>query len=97
MYLYVKRCIDIVCSGLGLVVVFPILVVLALLIGIQMGRPIMFKQMLPGLNGKSFYMRYEFDRVSPSVDSVPGLYNIGILQLAVKENCLPWLGTGIIL
>lgn len=56
MYLYVKRCVDIVCSGLGLVVTFPILVVLALLIGIQMGRPIIFKQLRPGLKGKPFYM-----------------------------------------
>jgi sugar transferase EpsL len=67
MYLYVKRCIDIVCSGLGLVVVFPILVVLALLIGIQMGRPIMFKQMRPGLNGDPFYM-YKFRTMTNAKD-----------------------------
>ena len=46
-------------SGLGLVIFSPILMVLAILIWIQMGRPIMFKQMRPGLHGRSFFM-YKF-------------------------------------
>ncbi len=59
MYLFIKRCMDMVGSGLGLVIFSPILMVLAILIWIQMGRPIMFKQMRPGLHGRSFFM-YKF-------------------------------------
>ena len=41
MYPVVKRCIDIVVAGLGLIVLSPILVVITV-VWIQMGWPIMF-------------------------------------------------------
>jgi len=59
MYPVIKRCIDVVGAGLGLVVFSPVLIVLAIMIWIQMGRPVMFKQMRPGLQGRSFFM-YKF-------------------------------------
>lgn len=59
MYPFAKRCLDIVVAGLGLIVISPVLIVLAIMIWIQMGRPVMFKQMRPGLHGLSFFM-YKF-------------------------------------
>ena len=56
MYLFVKRVIDMIMSGLGLIILSPLLVIISVIIFIQMGRPVLFKQMRPGLNGKPFYM-----------------------------------------
>ena len=56
MYPFVKRCTDIVGAGLGLIVLSPFLVITAIAVWVRLGRPIIFKQMRPGLNGKPFYM-----------------------------------------
>ncbi len=67
MHSAVKRFSDIILAGLGLVVLFPVLVVLSLMISAQMGRPVLFKQMRPGLNGKPFYM-YKFRTMTNEKD-----------------------------
>jgi len=56
MYPVIKRCIDIVGAGLGLIVLSPVLAVVAVAIWVQMGRPILFRQIRPGLNGQAFSM-----------------------------------------
>ena len=52
----VKRTIDIVCSGLGLIVLSPILLITAVLIRIKLGSPIFFTQDRLGKDGKVFKM-----------------------------------------
>lgn len=52
----IKRCIDIIGSGLGLIVLSPILFVLAFMITLRLGRPVLFTQTRPGLYGKPFRM-----------------------------------------
>ena len=56
MYPVIKRCIDVVGAGLGLIVLSPVLAVVAVAIWVQMGRPILFRQIRPGLNGQAFSM-----------------------------------------
>lgn len=56
MYPFVKRCIDIVGAGLGLVILSPVLLVVAIAIWWNMGRPIFFQQQRPGYKGKPFKM-----------------------------------------
>ncbi len=51
-----KRAFDIFIGGTVLVALSPILLVLAVLILISMGRPIMFKQWRAGMDGKAFQM-----------------------------------------
>lgn len=51
-----KRAIDIVCSGLGLIVLSPILLITAVLIRIKLGSPIFFTQDRLGKDGKVFKM-----------------------------------------
>lgn len=68
MYPFVKRCIDIVGAGVGLVVLLPILMVLVILIAMQMGRPIVFKQIRPGLKGRPFKM-YKFRTMTDERDA----------------------------
>lgn len=52
----VKRFIDIVCSGLGLIVLSPILLITAIFIRIKLGSPIFFTQDRVGKDGKIFKM-----------------------------------------
>ena len=53
MYLFVKRVIDMILSGLALIILSPLLVIISLVILIKMGMPILFKQMRQA-NGKPF-------------------------------------------
>ena len=54
-----KRVFDIILSSILIVIFSPIMVLIALLIYIKMGRPILFRQTRPGLNEKLFTI-YKF-------------------------------------
>ena len=56
---YVKRLIDIILSLLAIVILSPVLIVVAILVRVKLGSPILFKQARPGKNGKIFYL-YKF-------------------------------------
>lgn len=64
---YIKRLIDIVCSAGALVILSPILLVVALLVRIKLGEPVIFKQERPGRGAKSFYL-YKFRSMKDSKD-----------------------------
>jgi sugar transferase EpsL len=51
---YLKRPLDLLAAGLGLVALAPVLAVLALLVRIKLGSPVFFRQMRPGLHGRPF-------------------------------------------
>ena len=50
----VKRLIDIIIAGLGLFFLLPFFAVLALLVRVFMGAPILFRQERPGFHGQPF-------------------------------------------
>jgi len=50
----VKRALDLAVSALALVILSPVLAVIAGLIWLRLGRPILFKQERPGLRGEPF-------------------------------------------
>ena len=52
----VKRAIDIVCSGIGLILLSPVLVIAAILIRKNLGAPVFFTQDRIGKDGKVFKM-----------------------------------------
>lgn len=54
MSLWIKRAIDFVASAFGLVILSPIIAAAALLIRITMGKPVLFRQMRPGLREQPF-------------------------------------------
>ena len=54
-----KRLIDIIISLIGLIISIPIIVIISLIIYFDMGRPIFFKQIRPGLHAKPFVL-YKF-------------------------------------
>jgi sugar transferase EpsL len=54
MSLLVKRVIDILLSGCGLLVLGPLMAMIALLVGACDGGPVLFRQTRPGYKGKPF-------------------------------------------
>lgn len=56
---YFKRLFDLTCSLLALIVLFPFLLMIALLVRIKLGKPIFFKQRRPGFHEKIFTL-YKF-------------------------------------
>jgi sugar transferase EpsL len=54
-----KRCFDLFFSGLGLLLISPLLLVLAILVRVKLGTPVLFKQLRPGYQCRPFYM-YKF-------------------------------------
>lgn len=55
----IKRIIDLLLSGLALLVLSPVYLVLAVLVGRRLGSPVIFSQQRPGRNGRIFEM-YKF-------------------------------------
>jgi sugar transferase EpsL len=62
-----KRLFDIVISCSLLVVLFAIFILIAILVRIKLGPPIIFKQQRPGLFGKPFYL-YKFRTMTDGRD-----------------------------
>lgn len=54
---FFKRLLDILISGIGLICLSPVLIVLAVLVRVKLGSPIIFKQERPGLNEKIFTLK----------------------------------------
>jgi len=54
-----KRLFDLVAVISGLCLLWPLLLLLALLVRLKLGSPILFRQQRPGLHGKPFYI-YKF-------------------------------------
>ena len=52
--LWIKRAIDIIVSAFAVVLLSPVMLVIALLIRVRMGRPVLFRQERPGLDGALF-------------------------------------------
>ncbi|MDR1385300.1 MAG: sugar transferase [Planctomycetaceae bacterium] len=62
-----KRLMDITGALFGLIVFFPILLVVTIGVRLKMGSPILFKQQRPGLHGKPFFM-YKFRTMTNAKD-----------------------------
>jgi len=54
---FFKRVLDVVISGIGLICISPILLLLAVLVRVKLGSPVIFKQERPGLNEKIFTLK----------------------------------------
>ena len=54
-----KRLFDLLVSALGLILLSPLLLILALLVRINLGAPVLFRQARPGYKGKIFNL-YKF-------------------------------------
>ncbi|KZZ48355.1 sugar transferase [Oleiphilus sp. HI0118] len=51
-----KRTLDVLLAAFALVILCPVILVTAILVSIGLGRPVLFRQTRPGLNGQPFEM-----------------------------------------
>ena len=64
---YMKRALDILLSGLALIVLSPVLLVTAILVRIKLGSPVIFHQDRPGKDGEIFRL-YKFRSMTDEKD-----------------------------
>ena len=64
----IKRAIDVLGAALLLVVLSPVMVAVALAVAICMGRPVIFRQLRPGLGGREFEL-LKFRTMTNATDS----------------------------
>lgn len=64
---FIKRPMDVLLSLIAIVVFSPVLVLVALLVRIKLGSPVLFKQERPGMNEKIFTM-YKFRTMTDKRD-----------------------------
>src|SRR5947209_2080575 len=67
-----KRLFDLIFTGPVLLVLAPFLLVIAFLIRLKLGSPVLFRQQRPGLRGKPF-MIYKFRTMSDARDAAGNL------------------------
>jgi undecaprenyl phosphate N,N'-diacetylbacillosamine 1-phosphate transferase len=64
---FIKRPMDLILSLIAIFVLSPVFLVVAILVRVKLGSPILFKQQRPGLNGKIFTM-YKFRTMTDERD-----------------------------
>ena len=64
---YIKRPLDITLSLIALIVLSPVMLIIAILVRVNLGSPVIFKQRRPGLNEKIFTM-YKFRTMTDERD-----------------------------
>lgn len=65
--LYVKRVLDFILSLGAIIILLPVFIIVALLVRVNLGSPIIFKQERPGLNEKLFIL-YKFRTMNDKRD-----------------------------
>lgn len=64
---FLKRPLDFILSLLAIIFLSPIFIIVALLVRVKLGKPVLFKQERPGLNEKIFTM-YKFRTMTNATD-----------------------------
>lgn len=64
---YLKRPLDFILSLIGIIILSPLMLIIAILVRINLGSPVIFKQKRPGLNEKIFTL-YKFRTMTDERD-----------------------------
>ena len=64
---YIKRTLDLILSLMALIVLMPLMIIIGILVRINLGSPIIFKQKRPGKNEKIFTL-YKFRTMTDKRD-----------------------------
>lgn len=83
-YLFVKRCFDVVASGLGMIVLSPVFLVLSLIIKLNDGGNVFYKHERLGKNGKIIYL-YKFRSMKMNADNLEEMLSPEELEIFQKE------------
>ncbi|CCV65100.1 Undecaprenyl-phosphate galactose phosphotransferase [Paracholeplasma brassicae] len=70
---FIKRPMDFILSFMALIVLSPVLIVVAILVRIKLGSPVLFKQARPGQNEKIFHL-YKFRTMTNQKDAQGSLF-----------------------
>jgi sugar transferase EpsL len=62
-----KRWLDVAGACVGLLVLMPVMLAVALLVRLRLGRPVLYRQSRPGLDGRSFTL-IKFRTMRPEID-----------------------------
>jgi len=65
---FIKRILDFILSLIALIILSPVFLIVAILVRVKLGSPILFKQQRPGLNEKIFTM-YKFRTMTDKKDN----------------------------
>ena len=88
---YVKRLFDIICSVCGLAILSPVLLIVAILVRVKLGSPVIFRQERPGLNGRLFLL-YKFRSMTDKTDGngelLPDSVRLTTFGKALRETSL---------
>ena len=84
VYLLVKRCFDIVASGLGMIVLSPVFLVLSLIIKLSDGGNVFYKHERIGKDGKKIYL-YKFRSMKMNADNLEEMLTPEELEIFQKE------------
>lgn len=93
----IYRIRDIVCAGLGLLLIWPLLLMIALAVRLDSPGPVFFRQDRVGLNGATFRihkfrtMHVSLTGPAVSTDSDPRITRVGRILRATKFDELPQL------
>ena len=63
-----KRFFDLGCSLIAIIFLSPLLIALAIVVRLTLGRPVLFRQQRPGLNGRPFII-YKFRTMAETRDA----------------------------
>lgn len=86
-----KRLFDLIASALALIVLSPVLGLTALLVRIQLGGPILFRQQRPGYKGRPFHIfkfRTMIDRFAPDGSLLPDSERLTRFGRALRSTSL---------
>lgn len=64
---YIKRPLDFLLALSGVIILSPVMLLVAVLVRVKLGSPVIFKQARPGMNEKIFYM-YKFRSMTDEKD-----------------------------
>lgn len=64
---HLKRPLDFLMALIGLVVLSPLMLAIAIMVSVKLGRPVIFKQLRPGLNERIFTL-YKFRTMTDECD-----------------------------
>lgn len=67
-----KRALDLTIGAIAFAILFPVLLLLALLVRVKLGSPVIFRQQRPGLHGKPFTL-YKFRTMTSARDAAGNL------------------------
>ncbi len=89
--LAIKRAMDVILSATGLVVLAPVMLAVAIAVGLAMGRPVLFRQVRPGRGGRPFVL-YKFrtmrDAHGPGGEPLPDADRLTSLGAFLRRSSL---------